>query len=169
MKRRDVLAGLGAAALAPRLGRAQSAKAHRIGFLAQKAGAWLVDPFSKALGAHGWNVGRNVELDLRFSASPADIDALAKELVRAQARVIVAVGTHMAAAAGRATTKTPIDRLQTYTCRYAYGFDTTWPAALGRQEFDARQPPRVRARRFTGAVRLQRRRRPRAPARRSES
>jgi putative ABC transport system substrate-binding protein len=108
MKRRDVLAGLAATALAPRLSWAQSSRARRIGFLVQKAGTWLVEPFSKALAVHGWAVGRSVELDLRFSASPADIEALAKELVRAQAEVIVVVGTHMAAAAGRATAKIPI-------------------------------------------------------------
>jgi putative ABC transport system substrate-binding protein len=71
MKRRDVLAGLAAAALAPPLSCAQSSRARRIGFLVQKAGTWLVEPFSKALAVHGWAVGRSVELDLRFSASPA--------------------------------------------------------------------------------------------------
>ena len=31
-------------------------------------------------------------------------------------------------------TKTPIDRSKTYSCRFACGFQTTWPAALGRHE-----------------------------------
>jgi putative ABC transport system substrate-binding protein len=83
-------------------------KVHRIGLLVQKAGTWLVEPFSRALGAHGWTVGRNVQLDVRLSASPADIDELAKALVAARTDDIVVVGTHMAAAAGRATAKTPI-------------------------------------------------------------
>ena len=94
--------------MSPRLACAQPAKVYRIGFLVQKAGTWLVEPFSGALKTHGWSVGRNIELDIRFSASPADIDALARQLVEARADVIVVVGTHMAAAAKRASTRTPI-------------------------------------------------------------
>jgi hypothetical protein len=30
--------------------------------------------------------------------------------------------------------KTPIDRSKTYACRFACGFETTWPAARGRHE-----------------------------------
>jgi putative ABC transport system substrate-binding protein len=108
MNRRDVLAGIGAAALLPRLVRAQSAKVHRIGFLVQKAGTWLVEPLSKALAGHGWRAGHNVEFDVRLSGSPTDIDDLARALVAAHADVIVVVGTHMAAAAKRVTAKTPI-------------------------------------------------------------
>jgi putative ABC transport system substrate-binding protein len=96
---------LGAALASPLL-RAQ--RLYRVGLLVQKAGTWLVEPFSRALGAHGWTVGRNVQLDVRLSGSPADIDELAKALVAARTDVIVVVGTHMAAAAGRATAKTPI-------------------------------------------------------------
>jgi putative tryptophan/tyrosine transport system substrate-binding protein len=107
VKRRVLLAAL-AAGLVPVRARAQPGKVYRIGFLVQKAGTWLVEPFSRALGAHGWAVGRNVNLDVRLSASPMDIDALAKELVQAKVDVIVVVGTHMAAAAKRATLKTPI-------------------------------------------------------------
>ena len=74
----------------------------------QKAGTWLVEPFARALKAYGWTVGKNVELDVRLSASPADIDALARQLVETRPDVIVVVGTHMAASAKRATTRTPI-------------------------------------------------------------
>jgi len=108
MNRRLALAALGTAALWPCLAWGQRTKVHRIGFLVQKAGTWLVEPFSGALKAYGWTVGRNVELDLRLSASPSDIDALARQLVAARADVVVVVGTHMAAAAKRATTRTPI-------------------------------------------------------------
>ena len=31
-------------------------------------------------------------------------------------------------------TKTPIDRSQTYVCRFSCGFETNWPAARGRHE-----------------------------------
>jgi hypothetical protein len=31
-------------------------------------------------------------------------------------------------------TKTRIDRSKTYVCRFSCGFETTWPAALGRHE-----------------------------------
>ena len=94
------------AVLASPLARAD--RIYRIGFLVQKAGTWLVDPFTSALRQHGWVAGRTVELEVRLSASPADIDALAKGLVASRADVIVVVGTHMAAAAKRATPKTPI-------------------------------------------------------------
>lgn len=104
MKRRQFLAAF--ALLAGPAAFAQ--KVRRIGLLVQKAGTWLVEPFTRALATHGWTVGRNIELDLRLSASPADIDELAKALVVARTDVIVAVGTHMAAAASRATSKTPI-------------------------------------------------------------
>lgn len=111
MKRRAVLpalAGLSAAALLPRVACAQSGKVYRVGFLVQQAGTWLVDPFSAALREHGWVIGRNAQLELRLSAGAADIDALAKDLVAARVDVIVVVGTHMAAAAKRATVTTPI-------------------------------------------------------------
>lgn len=104
MKRRHFLAA--SVLLAAPAAFAQ--KVRRVGLLVQKAGTWLVEPFSRALATHGWTIGRNVELDLRLSASPADIDELAKALVAARTDVIVVVGTHMAAAAGRATAKTPI-------------------------------------------------------------
>jgi putative tryptophan/tyrosine transport system substrate-binding protein len=106
MKRRALLL---AALSAPFAAWAQQpGRQYRIGFLVQKAGTWLLDPFSAALRERGWAVGRNVELELRLSADPADIDTLAKELVALRVDVIVAVGTHMAAAARRASAKTPI-------------------------------------------------------------
>ena len=109
MNRRRALAGMGAAALLPSLARGQPGKVSRIGFLVQKAGTWLVDPFSAALREHGWIVGRNAQLELRLSGpGAADIDALARQLVAAQVDVIVVVGTHMAVAAKRATHRTPI-------------------------------------------------------------
>jgi putative tryptophan/tyrosine transport system substrate-binding protein len=108
VKRRVALVGLGATALFSRLACAQTTKVYRIGFLVQKAGTWLLEPFSKALREHGWIVDRNVQLELRLSMGASDIDALAKDLVAAQVDVIVVVGTHMAAAAKRATLKTPI-------------------------------------------------------------
>jgi hypothetical protein len=35
---------------------------------------------------------------------------------------------------GAQVTKTRIDRSKTYVCRFSCGFETTWPAALGRHE-----------------------------------
>ena len=109
MKRRTLLAAL-AAGWAPFPAAAQgTAKTYRIGFLVQQAGNWLVDPLSTALREHGWVIGRNVHLELRLSGpGTADIDALARDLVAKRVDVIVVVGTHMAAAAKRATVKTPI-------------------------------------------------------------
>jgi putative ABC transport system substrate-binding protein len=104
MKRRDFL-GASTLLAAP---ASFAQKVYRVGFLVQKAGTWLVDPFTASLRQHGWVVGRNVQLDVRLSGSPADIEALARELVAARVDVIVVVGTHMAAAAKRATTRTPI-------------------------------------------------------------
>jgi putative ABC transport system substrate-binding protein len=108
MKRRRALAGLGAVALFPRMAQAQSGKVYRIGFLVQQAGTWLVEPFTAALREYGLVVGRNARLELRTTSGSTDIDAQAKELVAARVDLIVVVGTHMAAAARRASTKTPI-------------------------------------------------------------
>jgi putative tryptophan/tyrosine transport system substrate-binding protein len=108
MKRRHALAGVGAAALLPHLVCAQSGKVYRIGFLVQQAGTWLVDPFTAALREQGWVVGRNVRIELRTTSGSTDIDAQAKQLVASGVDLVVVVGTHMAAAARRATTKTPI-------------------------------------------------------------
>src|SRR5512134_652030 len=107
MRRSDALVGLGAAALFSRVVYAQPGKVYRVGFLVQKAGTWLLEPFSKALHEYGWVVDRNVQFELRLSMGASDVDALAKDLVAARVDVIVVVGTHMAAAAKRATLTTP--------------------------------------------------------------
>ena len=108
MNRRDALVRLGGAALFSSVAWAQPRKVYRIGFLVQKTGTWLIKPFSTALREHGLIVGRNVQLELRASLEASDIDKLAKDLVAARVDAIVVVGTHMAAAAKRATLKTPI-------------------------------------------------------------
>jgi putative tryptophan/tyrosine transport system substrate-binding protein len=107
MKRRAFLLA-GSAFLAPPPFAQQGARVYRIGFLSQKAGTWLVDPLVAALRELGWVVGRNVQLDIRLASAPEEIDGLARDLVAKRVELIIAVGTHMALAASKATSTIPI-------------------------------------------------------------
>jgi putative ABC transport system substrate-binding protein len=110
VKRRDAVASICLAAILPATAAAQQAgRAYRVGFLGQKAATWLVDPLVTALRERGLVVERNLRLEARFpDPDQASIDALAKELVEQRVDLIVAVGTHMALAARRATSTIPI-------------------------------------------------------------
>lgn len=110
MKRRAAFAALCATALWPgALAAQQPGRVYRVGFLGQQAATWLVDPLVAALRERGWVIGRNLQLEIRRSGpDPAHMDALAKELVDERVDLIVAVGTHVALAARRATATVPI-------------------------------------------------------------
>ena len=108
MKRRQFIAASGSLLVAPSTFAQQPGRVYRVGFMVQAAGGFLRDALSTALHEQGWVEGRNLQLDTRLSAGPADIDALAKELVAARCDLIVVAGTHMALAASRATKTIPI-------------------------------------------------------------
>src|SRR5262249_12624417 len=115
MRRRDFLSGIGASAAAwPLVARAQQRQMPVIGWLSARpaaADALLIGGFRQALNAHGFVEGRNVTIEYRHADSQLDrLPALAADLVRRQASVVVAVGdgTRAPRAAQEASATIPI-------------------------------------------------------------
>lgn len=108
MRRRELLAlMMGLAAGANRLAQAQ-AKLHRIGFLrAGEPPKPFMDAFVGGLEAHGFFVGRNVEILYKIGKTE-ELVRLAVELADAKVDVIVASASSAAVAAKEATTAIPI-------------------------------------------------------------
>jgi putative tryptophan/tyrosine transport system substrate-binding protein len=97
MKRRQFVAGLGAAVAFPKMSLAQQpAKVARIGWLtAQRAGslAPYVEAFRASLADLGYAEGRNLEITFRYGDDVvARVPELATELVRLPVDLIVAQG-----------------------------------------------------------------------------
>jgi putative ABC transport system substrate-binding protein len=109
MRRRDVIAGLGAAAALPLVARAQGMR--RVGALI--LGNADAEAFSKelrdGLAKAGYVEGRNVQLDIRSAQGRLDLlPSLATGLVAARVDVLVALYTPCARAAQHATRDIPI-------------------------------------------------------------
>jgi putative tryptophan/tyrosine transport system substrate-binding protein len=114
MKRREFIAGLGAAA-SPMVAQAQQGdRVRRIGMLMRldendpepKA---RLSAFTQSLADLGWNDGRNLRMDLRWAGSDTNrMQALAQELVRLQPDIIVATSTPATVAVQRETRTIPI-------------------------------------------------------------
>jgi len=108
MRRRDFIAGLGAAAspaIWPLAGRAQPGdRVRRIGVLIGNAendpeARTLLAAFTQGLAESGWTDGRNARIDIRWGAGRVSrIRMLAKELVDRQPEIILASGTAVTAA-----------------------------------------------------------------------
>ena len=116
MRRRDfVTAFCSAVALQPVLAMAQQTdRMRRVGVLmgfdeSDPEAQAEVSVFVRGLSELGWTDGRNVHLDVRWSAGNADrMRALAKEIVSLQPDVILAGTTPVAAALRRETQIIPI-------------------------------------------------------------
>jgi putative tryptophan/tyrosine transport system substrate-binding protein len=99
MRRREFIAGLGAAAAGPVVASAQqAARMRRIGILLNASSddpqyqAW-VGAFLQELALLGWAIGRNVRIDTRWAgANAAEIRRHAPELVALAPDVILAHG-----------------------------------------------------------------------------
>ena len=112
MRRRDFIAALGGAALAPAVGRAQQPVIPVVGFLRSTSAAnsaHLVRPFRQGLNEAGYIEGQNVAVEYRWADEHLDrLPELAADLVRRHVNVIVGSSVLTARAAMAATTVTPI-------------------------------------------------------------
>jgi putative tryptophan/tyrosine transport system substrate-binding protein len=116
MNRREFITLLGGAALTwPLAARAQQQeRMRRLGVLMgfgenDPEGTLWLSSFTRAFQELGWADGRNVQMDVRWSASNVERERkLSKELVNLQPDVIVAHGTPITAALKRETQTIPI-------------------------------------------------------------
>ena len=113
MQRSELLRLAAAAALAifaaPAARAQASPRVAVVGYLAQRAGPWHLDrAFADGLRELGYVEGRNLRIEYRWGPNPADLPALAAELVRARVDVIVSSGFPANKAARDATTAIPI-------------------------------------------------------------
>ena len=109
MRRREFVAGLGAAAM-PLVARAQQPGLPVIGVLhSGRAGSYESPAFLQGLRQVGYIEGRNVTLEYQWADGQYDrLPALAAELVRRKVSVIHAFGLPSGVAAKMATTAIPI-------------------------------------------------------------
>jgi putative ABC transport system substrate-binding protein len=120
MRRREVIAGLGAAAAWPLGARAQQpGKSARIGYLVATArddrlARKNLDAFRQELRELGYIEGQNLVIEQRFAERDFNrLPQLAAELVRLRVDIIVASPTPAAVAAKKATDTVPIVMLNT--------------------------------------------------------
>jgi len=116
VKRREFIAGLGGTAAAwPFVARAQQPDSmRRIGVMmgvgeGDPEGKAQLSGFTQGLAELGWIDGRNVRMDIRWTAGKVDrMQSLAKELVDLQPDVILSHSTPLIAALQRETRTIPI-------------------------------------------------------------
>jgi putative tryptophan/tyrosine transport system substrate-binding protein len=114
IKRREFIAGLGAAAWPLAAGAQQSGRVKRIGVLMSEdendpEGRARLSAFAQGLAELGWTDGRNVQMDIRWTAANVNRARMhAKELVDLQPDVILAGSTPVTAALQRETRTIPI-------------------------------------------------------------
>src|SRR5215468_1409725 len=96
LRRREFIAGFGAAAVLPLAARAQQRAMPVVGWLSTRnseTDANVLPAFRRGLNKQGYVEGRNVTIEYRWSDTQDDrLPALAADLVRRQAAVVAAVG-----------------------------------------------------------------------------
>lgn len=109
MKRREVVCGILALVVAPRVLFAQPARTYRLGLLAVSdeptTKLMFVDPFVAGMRERGYEVGRNLVLDVRHAKGDASrLPALADELIALKPDVLLGIETAVRAMAGKTPT-----------------------------------------------------------------
>ena len=112
MKRREFIAGLGAAIVLPLAARSQQRPVPVIGYLSTGFAddyKMVTVPFIQSLKESGYVEGQNLAIEYRWAENnPDQLPTLAADLVRRRVAVIVASATEAALAAKSATTTIPI-------------------------------------------------------------
>lgn len=109
MKRRDFIILSASGVVWPFASRAQQARPHRIGVLAQDLQPGLLEAFRDELHKRGRIEGKDVTIELRNAAGHNErLPGLADELLNLSVDVIVAVNTPAAQAAKKATKTIPV-------------------------------------------------------------
>lgn len=111
MRRRELIACLGAAVTLPAVGRAQEpGRTYRIAYLGPSPrGAPPQAAFFEALGKLGFIEGKNLEQDFRgYSQTPGQFVATAKEIVAGKVDLIVCGGPEPGKAAQQVTKTIPL-------------------------------------------------------------
>src|SRR6516225_7326263 len=112
MRRRELIAFLGAATAWPRIAHAQQSPA-RIGFLplgspSNRYDLSYVEAFRGGLTDSGLIEGRNITVDMVWVTNEPEYDYAVTELMRRGAKVLVPAGSSATAAAKRQTSTVPI-------------------------------------------------------------
>ncbi|HTT81991.1 MAG TPA: ABC transporter substrate-binding protein [Rhizomicrobium sp.] len=115
MRRREFLGGIGAATAWPVVARGQQAdRVRRIGLLMNlnsddPLGQVRQKSFEQELQERGWELGRNLQIDIRWAGGVSDRDRrYAGELVALKPDVLVAVTAPVVSALQKATSTIPI-------------------------------------------------------------
>jgi putative ABC transport system substrate-binding protein len=113
ISRRLIVALIGSMTVAwPFAAQAQPRKLYRVGFLGNSTAALeanLIEPFRDGLRAHGYEEGRNLQIDYRWAEGNYErFPKLIAELLALHVDVIVTAGTPSALAVKRATTSVPL-------------------------------------------------------------
>ncbi len=104
-----IVAACGLTAAPPDAFAQTAARVPVVGYLAQRAGPWHLDKaFVDGLRELGYAEGRNVKIEYRWGANPADLPAMAADLARLKVDVIVSSGYPANKAAKDATGTIPI-------------------------------------------------------------
>ncbi len=110
ISRRLIVALIGSMTVAwPFAAQAQPRKLYRVGFGHLAAGSEFIEPFRDGLRAHGYEEGRNLQIDYRWAEGNYErFPKLIAELLALHVDVIVTAGTPSALAVKRATTSVPL-------------------------------------------------------------
>src|SRR3954465_7785342 len=110
MRRRELIAGIGAAAAWPLVAQGQQQPTPMIGFLSSRSpGESAIDvaAFRKGLAEAGFAEGQNVAIAFRWAEGRyAELPALATELIGLKVAVLFAAGGTPAAQAAKSATST---------------------------------------------------------------